>query len=344
MKILLVNDYAKHAGAEAFCHTLIEGMQERGHQVGLATPDDSIPILKRLEDCPPELVHFNNICRVGLEPMRYCREHHVPFIWTVHDYYPVCKTRVRLKPDYTACDRYDWQDCEGCPHQFVNLPDPKVIFKETRDTCMVTTSQYMKHLFQRFGYSSDKISVIKNGIKLSERQPYFGSKDYLLWSGRFHLEKGLPLYIKAAEYLHEKAEFHVTGEGIHETIDDFGYAKNLGMLPRPQYLEEMAHCRAFVSTSIWPEPVGYTQLEAQAAGRAVIGFMNGGLPEYLPDGKAGLLVNVDLIELVDAINYLIDNPDVACKMGQAAWENVQQYDIKKTVDAYARLYEECLTA
>jgi len=200
----------------------------------------------------------------------------------------------------------------------------------------------MKNLFVKFGYDADNIVTIHNGIQLDKYEPTWEDDGHFLWSGRFHFEKGWFIFLKTAEYLEKKAKFFVTGGGTEEHIADFGKTEYLGFLPYDEYMKVLNSSRAFCMTSIWSEPCGYSQLKAQACGKPIIGFMVGGLPEYIPDGKAGLLLNLDSIEYIDTVNYLIDNPEVAHKFGKQAHENVQRFDIKKTIDEYEKLYKEML--
>lgn len=347
MKVLIVNDYLKHGGAESFCHDLKNKLEKKSIDVYFWTYDtfkktekpeiNTIPEVIKFEK--PDIVHFNNICLIGLEPLKYCIENNIPHIFTSHDYYPVCKTRIMLREDpYVQCQANDFRMCGRCEHRLTNLPDPTEIQKALADTPIVTTCGYMKHVFARFGYNPNNITVIKNGIDLSKYPIQENKEDgYALWSGRFHLEKGLPVFVKASELL-SNHKFVITGGGTEQTTNEFGKAEYKGFLSREKYLDTMRKCRVYCLTSIWAEPVSYIQLEAQALGKPVVGFMAGGVPEYFPDGEAGLLVNMDYIEFIDALQYLLDNPKLACEMGAKGRENVEQYTLTKTCESYINLY------
>ena len=40
----------------------------------------------------------------------------------------------------------------------------------------------------------------------------------------------------------------------------------------------------------WPDPLPRTAMEAMAAGRPVVGYQTGGVPEMVVDGETGFLV------------------------------------------------------
>jgi glycosyltransferase involved in cell wall biosynthesis len=64
------------------------------------------------------------------------------------------------------------------------------------------------------------------------------------------------------------------------------------------------------------EPFGLVPLEAMACETPVIASKHGGTSETILNGKTGLLVNMDSIfEITQAILYILENEDVARKMG-----------------------------
>jgi glycosyltransferase involved in cell wall biosynthesis len=76
-----------------------------------------------------------------------------------------------------------------------------------------------------------------------------------------------------------------------------GLARDLGIAGRVEFLGAVARdrigalyraCRAVAVPSLWPEPFGIIGLEAMAAGRPVVAFRTGGIPEWLEDGVNGL--------------------------------------------------------
>jgi glycosyltransferase involved in cell wall biosynthesis len=73
-----------------------------------------------------------------------------------------------------------------------------------------------------------------------------------------------------------------------------------------------------VFPSVWQEPSGFPTFEAQACGKPVVSTFSGGIPEYVENGRTGILVaRGDAQELALAIAQVLDNPDLAGSMGGA---------------------------
>jgi glycosyltransferase involved in cell wall biosynthesis len=73
-----------------------------------------------------------------------------------------------------------------------------------------------------------------------------------------------------------------------------------------------------VFPSVWHEPSGFPTFEAQACGKPVISTFSGGIPEYVENGRTGILVaRGEARELALAIAQVLDNCDLARAMGEA---------------------------
>jgi glycogen(starch) synthase len=88
------------------------------------------------------------------------------------------------------------------------------------------------------------------------------------------------------------------------------------------------------------EGFGFVALEAAMMGRPVVATRSGGLSEAVIDGHTGLLVERENSQAIAAaIAYLLDHPDIAVKMGQAAqWRARESFNWERHVDAYDALY------
>jgi glycosyltransferase involved in cell wall biosynthesis len=88
------------------------------------------------------------------------------------------------------------------------------------------------------------------------------------------------------------------------------------------------------------ESFGVSVIEAQASGRPVIVSRVGGLPEVVRDGETALIVDPrDPQRLADAILVLLNDPDLASRMGDAGRKHVRErYDIERCVDLLEQEY------
>lgn len=121
-------------------------------------------------------------------------------------------------------------------------------------------------------------------------------------------------------------------EGIEKDFQIVGYAP----LIAPWY----AACDICVMPSRM-EAAAVVALEAMSLYKPVVASNVGGIPEVVIDGETGILVPPeDPIALAAALRKLIDDPDLAHKMGDAGGKRVrEEYSESHMVDAYIELFK-----
>jgi glycosyltransferase involved in cell wall biosynthesis len=96
-----------------------------------------------------------------------------------------------------------------------------------------------------------------------------------------------------------------------------------GPVSQTETIDFYHRATALVFPSVWNEPSGNPTVEAAACGLPVISTYSGGIPEYVEDGRTGLLAaRGDARELARAISRVIDNPALARAMGEAGRQRV----------------------
>lgn len=110
------------------------------------------------------------------------------------------------------------------------------------------------------------------------------------------------------------------------------YVHFTGWLPHKELLRLYKRAYVCVFPPIWPESFGIVAVEAMAAGKPVIASKIGGLQNIVVPGETGFLFPAgDHHELAGYLEKLIDNPELAKKMGEAGkkraeehytWENI----------------------
>jgi glycosyltransferase involved in cell wall biosynthesis len=172
--------------------------------------------------------------------------------------------------------------------------------------------------------------------------------------GRLCAQKGFIFLINALDLLVEEnpyikliivgegkmrstIENHVQKLGLSENVQFLGYQNNI--------LEILRSMDIFVLPSLW-EGMPNAILEAMAAGLPVVATNVGGTPEVVVDGETGFLVPPrDPEALANAIQRLIDDPELRKKFGQAGRERVERHftiqeTVRKTEELYLRLLAE----
>jgi starch synthase len=189
--------------------------------------------------------------------------------------------------------------------------------------------------------SSERISVIRNGIDTSEyvadpstdvltEHGIDPTRPYVIFVGRITRQKGLPVLLRAAAMLDPAAQLVICA-GQPDTPELLAEVTRLidgldrvvwipRMLAKREVIQLLTHATVFACPSVY-EPLGIVNLEAMACGTAVVASRTGGIPEVVADGMTGVLVPPgDEVALAGALNELIRDPAWARAMGQAGRE------------------------
>ena len=214
-----------------------------------------------------------------------------------------------------------------------------------------TVQEAEEFLGQPFG---ERGQVVFNGICLADFEnvaPYEHPRPYILGIGRHVEQKGFDILIQSFARLVEggdtSTDLILAGDGArHEDFKQLSASLKLdgrvhfvGRADRPKAVSLFKGCAFFVLPSRH-EPMGIVNLEAMAAGKAVVASRVGGVPELVFDGENGLLVeaaNVD--SLFGALKFLVENPQLAARLGANGAERVQQFDWDAIAAQYLDVYE-----
>jgi glycosyltransferase involved in cell wall biosynthesis len=171
--------------------------------------------------------------------------------------------------------------------------------------------------------------------------------------GALHPRKSHELFIEAAVTIsaaEPRARFLIIGEG--ELLGDLqNVARSSGLDGRLAFTgvrEDIA--RLLSATDVYVKPgvlegfVGITVLEALALGKPVVAFETEDVKLALTDGETGLIVpNGDVASLADRILYLLGNPAVGGRLGQAGQQLVlERFDFSVLARRLEEFYQRVL--
>ncbi len=155
----------------------------------------------------------------------------------------------------------------------------------------------------------DYMATVYNGINTNDFTFQPVTKDYLLFFGRIHPEKGTYESIQIAK----KAGRKLIISGLIQdqdyfdnkvkpfiNNDDIVYVGNSGSIERDRLLGE---AYALLHPISFEEPFGLSVAEAMLCGTPVIAFHKGSMPELIDDTRTGFLVNT-IDEAVAAVNNI----------------------------------------
>lgn len=188
----------------------------------------------------------------------------------------------------------------------------------------------------------DYIATIYNGINTNEFTFRPQPKDYLLFFGRIHPEKGTAESIQIAKQSRKK--LIISGLIQHQEYfdnkikpfinnDDIVYVGNTGPKERDKLLGE---AYALLHPVSFEEPFGLSVAEAMHCGTPVIAFNRGSMPELILDGKTGFLVKT-IDEAVAAVNNIKSIDRKYCREYAAS-----KFSRQKMIEGYLGVYKKIL--
>lgn len=136
-------------------------------------------------------------------------------------------------------------------------------------------------------------------------------------------EKGVEVAVRALAELPEQVTLWIIGDGpdkerLQRLVAELkldGRVQLLGLQRQVQPFMQAADC--YLCPSLWAEAAGLVNLEAQACAQPVIASRIGGIPEYVADGRTGLLfMPGDHHDLARCVRQLLDDPGLRDRLGQ----------------------------
>lgn len=202
-----------------------------------------------------------------------------------------------------------------------------------------------------------KSQPMPNGIDLHEfelREKYLQARPYIFSMGRFVHKKGFDILIKAFKKVADKKpdiDLIIAGTGeewkkcanLVEELDLKECVILPGFVEREEVIKLYQSCEFFILPSR-REPFGITNLEAMAAGKAVIAAEVDGVPEIIRNGENGILFKPENInELAEKILWLSENNEIKENMGRCGRLLIKKkYDWQSIADRYIKIYESIL--
>lgn len=217
---------------------------------------------------------------------------------------------------------------------------------------IIVASSYIKNLLLKSGYHDNRVEVIPYYTTLYEqsRRKDPPQVPTIICVARLEAEKGIDYLLKALSMVSIKTKAFIIGEG-----SQISYLKQMakslsakheiiftGWIENNELMNFYTQATLAVVPSIWPEPFGIIGIEAMANQVPVVAFNVGGISDWLIDGETGYLVSPqDVKTLAKKINYILENPCVAKRMGINGRELVKEKFIASThIDSLLPVFEQ----
>ncbi|MGQ9707851.1 MAG: glycosyltransferase family 4 protein [bacterium] len=217
----------------------------------------------------------------------------------------------------------------------------------------VTESKISRLMYATWGVDIDLFTPVCNGS-----EPNMGPHG-ILFVGRLVKEKGV-LVLLAAFYevarLLQDAQLFLIGDGplkeeLRRQIETLGIASSVQILGTilnqslpPYFRAARITVTPSISTRRWIEQVGMVNIQSMACGTPVISTWSGAIPEFVADGKTGILVpENDPHLLAQAIIRLLTDEHLHQQLSYNARQYaITHYDNRRNVEKVEKLLTQCL--
>lgn len=268
----------------------------------------------------------------------------IPVIMRISDYYLLCP-EYRFLRDGKICQecfqglyhalRYKCVQGDFAPtftrvismyiHKWLNIYDKVSYF--------ITPSDCMKQNMIRGGFPEGKVIFIPSFFDVSDKEPCYENKGYILFFGRISKDKGVLILLEAINKGKIDIPVFIAGESPDSTLNelkDYVLKNNLKNIhfvgfKKGKDLEETIKGALFtIVPSIWLDNSPMSVMESMAYGKPVIGTDIGGISEQITEecGMKFSLGNSE--ELAFKIKHMLSNPLKITEMGMKARERVEK--------------------
>lgn len=318
-------------------------------------------IIDKIAEFKPDIVHIHNVhgSYLNIEMLlKYLNSKKIPIIWTLHDCWAY--TGRCACYDFNSC--YKWEsECKKCRYRdeypkalFLDRTKQLFIKKKslfTNSNIVYTVpSLWLRKEISKSFLSKEKIFVINNGIKKSERvtlkdiesrkeQLCIKANSKVIFAASFSWckQKGLD-YIKKLSFLVSDSNIVFVIAGLGKRIER---QNNIIYIPKISTRKEMnlyfSMADAFINPTL-QDNFPTVNIESLMNGTPVITFNTGGSPEILNKETGVVVEKGDLEGLRKAVFSISKN----CEISKKCIEWSQQFLEKEMSKNYYDLYQKII--
>jgi glycosyltransferase involved in cell wall biosynthesis len=357
MRILLAAKTMGVGGLERIVVALARELRARGHEVWVVSSGgDLVSELRRAGAehvlAPLEITSPLGVAQAARQIRRIILERHIDL---VHSFSATASVAINLALRVRGSNGLDAVRVVSSPMGLQNSPRELPVTTWLRnwflalgaEQILVISPEIRRHLkrvgareqslvdFNFVGLDVETFQASDDDYQ-SVRREFGFPADALLVStiGALHPRKSHDLFVQAAHQVstaEPRSCFLIVGDGdLRAELETLARAHGLeGRLAFTGLRDDIA--RLLSATDVYVKPgvvegfIGITVLEALSLGKPVVAFETEDVKLALTDGETGLIVpNGDIERLASGIVYLLRNPDVGRRLGQAGQQVVME--------------------
>ncbi len=309
-----------------------------------------LPAMRRaIAAFQPDVIHTHEPLSLGLCGLKIAREMQQPTILTLHQlpWFPAMYLPAwpGLREGVTAVlwryGRWLVRQCTA-----VTVPSVTIADIVQAHTGIYPTPIYNGldlHKFNAQAAAPDEQERLRQKYGLAAHSPV------VLHVGRLDKDKRVDLVLRAFAQVQENAQLMVVGDGrCRQSLIQL--SQQLGIAQRcvfPGYvcadgdLPGLYRLSTVFITASEIELFPLVVHEAMASGLPVVAVSAASMPEMIEHSVHGYLAQPgDCTGLVAHINWLLQHPDKAARMGQSCRQRAVKYGLEQVVHQYEQLYGE----
>lgn len=311
----------------------------------------------------PQVAHLHNVYHhLSTSTFTTLYKNKIPMVLTLHDVFPLCPNHSLLngqtigddvfKNKLYNCARYKCINNQFWPSLAGTLEAYYYKYKKVwnRINLFICPSEFMKNKMVEYGFSKNKMRVIKNQFALNPEVKPLGQA--IVYLGRLHYEKGIREFMHAAREL-RNYPIIIAGTGpdeewIDKYIEQYSLTqiKRVGWVDGKKKEQLLNLARVVVVPSLFYENCSLSILEAISFGRLVVATDRGGNSEIVIDGETGFLArSEDSQDLARAIKQAMKLPIIEAekivKRGRELVKN--NHNPEKYFNELEKVYKEVIS-
>jgi glycosyltransferase involved in cell wall biosynthesis len=325
-------------------------------------------LIRLLDEFRPDVVHTQHLMGLPVSLVDCIREHTVPLVVTLHDFWWLCPS-AHLLTNYSdeICAGPTNYNCARCMLARAGFPGlwPAIpllaglaawrnrLLRGVLDGArvLIAPTEFVQRWYAAHGVPEEKIVVLAPGLDNSmlPPQPPRPADDTVRFAyiGGLSWQKGVHVLVEAFSGVQGEAELWVAGD---ESFDP-AYVSRLkalatpnvrflGRLDRKGVWETLTQVDVVVVPSLWYETFSFLISEAFAAGLPVLASRLGALADRVRDGVDGLLLPPgDVAAWRAAMQRLLDEPDLLPRLRAGVRPPMT---MEEHVDRLEALYAGCV--